>query len=234
MVNPEGALGWYIEYLLETRVSRFKKRGLLVGQAPGRNKCDKPWCCRPMQGLAERKVAKLAGLKDTDELWERFQRMNLVNFHPGRKPRKKWHLKTTGYTKHNGDGDTFPFEDAKRAAETVRLEDYSCAILLGLNVARCFMKCIPGLKVELLHQVWYGDCLVIVYPHPSGISHYWNDKENTRIATKALRDLMEDRFPENDQEQDAISPVKRSGPFSPIKIGGKVSPDKTIGKLNSS
>ena len=58
----------------------------------------------------------------------RFQRLNLVNHHPGsvlnepvshrtgRKPRKPWHERSTGYDKHQGDGDVFPVEEAKASA----------------------------------------------------------------------------------------------------------------------
>ena len=28
---------------------------------------------------------------------------------------------------------------------------------------------------------------MIVFPHPSGISHFWNDKHNTQVATEALQ-----------------------------------------------
>jgi hypothetical protein len=50
-----------------------------------------------MQGMAERRVAKLAGLS-VDELWLCFQRVNLVNYHPGRKGRHEKHVhKRTGW-----------------------------------------------------------------------------------------------------------------------------------------
>lgn len=47
----------------------------------------------PEQGLAERRVAKLAGLS-VDELWLHFQRTNLVDYHPGRKGRSEKHIAT--------------------------------------------------------------------------------------------------------------------------------------------
>jgi len=96
-----------------------------------------------MQGMAERRVAKLAGLT-VDELWLYFQRTNLINYHPGRKGRHEKHVRAlTGYTKHMGDGDTFPAEEARDAAGKLPLNQYSCAILLGLNVAKAFVQVRP-------------------------------------------------------------------------------------------
>jgi hypothetical protein len=43
-------------------------------------------------------VAKLVGM-DVDALWLHFQRLNLVNYHPGRKGRSEKHVgKLTGYS----------------------------------------------------------------------------------------------------------------------------------------
>lgn len=44
------------------------------------------------------------------------------------------------YTKHRGDGDAFPAEEARDSAATLPLHEYSCAILLGLNVAKAFVQ----------------------------------------------------------------------------------------------
>eukprot|EP00976_Prorocentrum_cordatum_P038037 772811-Prorocentrum_minimum.AAC.2 len=42
-------LRWYLAWLLRSGHDQKWRRGILVGQAPGKNRCVKQWCCRPLQ-----------------------------------------------------------------------------------------------------------------------------------------------------------------------------------------
>ena len=48
-------------------------------------------------------------------------------------------------------------------------------------------------KKEEKKRKWNGEStLVLVYPHPSGVSHYWNSRANRSKATNELRKAMVD------------------------------------------
>ena len=48
-------------------------------------------------------------------------------------------------------------------------------------------------KKEEQKKKWNGEStLVLVYPHPSGVSHYWNSRANRSKATNELRKAMVD------------------------------------------
>ena len=82
---------------------------------------------------------------------------------------------------------------------------YNLVVLLGLNVAKAFR-----IKSPRLFQRWYldedlnivpmvasttEDCaatysMLLVFPHPSGVSHYWNSRSNRNKAMQELRAAM--------------------------------------------
>ena len=51
----------------------------------------------------------------------------------------------------------------------VQFGEFSLAVLLGLNVAKAFHNCLPNLKPALFETLYVDRCLVLVFPHPSGI-----------------------------------------------------------------
>lgn len=166
-------------------------RGLLVGQAPPKPREALPEGYLPLQGLPERRLARLAGLASVAELWSMFDRVDLLGWYPGPKDRKEYHLPSLGYQKHNWDGHRFPMREARLAAGRLmafgRLAyTYRVVVLCGRKVADAF-----GLK---LHQVPWTDLAdgvrYLVLPHPSGVSHYWNDELNWHRAAGIFRAAM--------------------------------------------
>jgi hypothetical protein len=43
---------------------------------------------------------------------------------------------------------------------------------------------------KLFGESYVDGCLILVYPHPSGISHFWNQPENIRHAAITLRSAL--------------------------------------------
>ena len=137
---------------------------------------------QPLAGPAEQRLARLAGLQSPAFLWKEFDRANLVGWYPGLKARAKKHEAKKGYTLHRSDGDVFPLAEARLAASMLDLTKYACVILLGRGVAKAV-----GVKVGLLETETRGSCRLLVFPHPSGVSHFWNEPANLRRASAALR-----------------------------------------------
>merc|ERR1712137_364950 len=156
--------------------------GLVIGQAPPGPRKSLPRGWRPLAGPAEQRLAKLAGVKSPTELWAEFDRTNLLSWYPGIKERSKRHDLSTGYKLHQSDGDVFSATDARRAAGTLDLGKYKCVILLGRNVARAF-----GVKAGLFVTEKRGGTRLLTFPHPSGVSHYWNDVDNVTQAGRILK-----------------------------------------------
>lgn len=156
--------------------------GLILGQAPPGPRQSLPRGWRPLAGPAEQRLAKLAGLNSPSELWARFDRANLLSWYPGLKDRKANHDVAKGYKLHFSDGDIFPMQEACRAASSLDLSTYSTVILLGKNVARAFR-----VKVGIFKADIRGGTRLFTFPHPSGVSHFWNDAANTKRASKVLR-----------------------------------------------
>lgn len=170
-----------------------QSRGLIVGQAPPAPLEKLPPGYLPFQGLPERRLARLAGVQSPAVLWSSFDRLDLLGWCPGPKDRKPYHMKDTGYRKHQCDGHRFPIRDARLAASRLvtfgRLaESYAIVVLCGRLVALCF-----GLKIEGKFVPWMEELEGIRYlvmPHPSGVSHYWNDQASWHRAAGAFRASM--------------------------------------------
>jgi hypothetical protein len=136
-----------------------RARPLLVGQAPG-PRSD------PKEPLSGRCGARLAGLCciEVEEFFRRFECVNLIDKFPGKA----------------GKGDRFPVNLARRAALCVSKEFADRkVVLLGDNVARAFEVgriYPPGAFIPM----WGG--AVCTFPHPSGVSRWWNEPRNVREA----------------------------------------------------
>lgn len=168
-------------------------RGLIVGQAPPAPLEELPSGYMPFQGMPERRLARLAGLQSAALLWSAFDRLDLLGWCPGPKDRKSYHMLDAGYRKHRCDGHRFPMRHARLAAgRLVRFghlaERYAIVVLCGRLVAACF-----GLKIEGKLVPWMeesGGIRYLVMPHPSGVSHYWNDRASWHRAAGAFRASM--------------------------------------------
>eukprot|EP00931_Biecheleriopsis_adriatica_P021475 TRINITY_DN14038_c0_g1_i1.p1 TRINITY_DN14038_c0_g1~~TRINITY_DN14038_c0_g1_i1.p1 ORF type:complete len:233 (+),score=47.14 TRINITY_DN14038_c0_g1_i1:2-700(+) len=160
-------------------------KGLVLGQAPPGPRSSLPRGWRPLNGPAEQRLAKLAGLKEPADFWREFDRTNLLSWYPGLKKKSAKHTAAKGYKLHQSDGDVFPMADARMAASSLNLSQYRCVILLGNNVSRAF-----GVKAGLLEAEARGKTRLLTFPHPSGVSHYWNEPKNVRKASKVLKDAL--------------------------------------------
>lgn len=91
-----------------------------------------------------------------------------------------------------GKGDSFSREEGTRAANAMlERDDFTHYVLLGKEVASCF-----GVRAEFLEErksrndakgFWR---YFLVFPHPSGISTWWNDDFNRFRARKRLREFL--------------------------------------------
>jgi hypothetical protein len=159
-------------------------RGLIVGQSPP---LKPPIGYKPFQGQPESKLARLAGLENPEALWTVFDRIDLLGWCPGPKDRKDYHRPSIGYTKHMCDGHKFPQRDAKIVAERLlhfgQLSRYALVVLCGRLVASAF-------SLRLRAVPWAEECegvRFLVMPHPSGVSHYWNDPMSWQRAAGTFR-----------------------------------------------
>eukprot|EP00913_Durusdinium_trenchii_P009406 g8840.t1 len=109
-------------------------KGLVLGQAPPGPRENLPRGWRPLAGPAEQRLGRLAGLS-VQQLWQRFDRANLLAWYPGLKKRAKKHSVSRGYKLHSSDGDVFPMKQARQAAASMDLSKYRSVLLLGTSVA---------------------------------------------------------------------------------------------------
>jgi hypothetical protein len=159
---------------------RDVRKLLLVGQAfgpsiarDGPDFSEKFVARYALTGRAGRRLAGLAGMT-MNEYLRGFERTNLIRRYPG----------------SAGRGDAFPMPEAKVAAMMLRRElGGKRVVLLGRKVAEAFGY---G-KAE-----WFAwnrgfargvEFAWAVFPHPSGVNHWWNDFEYVRRAEKFMRGL---------------------------------------------
>ena len=134
---------------------------LLIGEAPGKQSTS-PGFDGALMGRIGKRLAGLMGTTLNVYRWNT-TRCNLL-----KKNGKPWLPKR-----------------ARRAAR--RMENLGLyarkgrvVILLGRNVARAFgFGSAPWFKA-----FWNGNVVVVVAPHPSGKSRWWNDPANTEEARK--------------------------------------------------
>jgi len=141
---------------------------IVVGQAPGPSTDP----AEPLSGASGRRLASLCGL-DLPDFLARFERVNLLTTYPGRL----------------GKGDAFPMAFAREAAAAMaeRVTSRRITVMLGLNVARAFgMQRLTFFELTRLPHGY-----VVVAPHPSGVSHWWNDPSNVSLARLFWRALAE-------------------------------------------
>jgi len=173
-------------------LSSAPRRGLVVAQAPPRAAEQLPKGYLPLQGMPERRLVKLAGLSSPEELWAHFDRLDLLGWCPGPKDRKDIHDQTI-YGKHNCDGHRFPLELARIAAGRLvnfgNLDrDYAVVVLCGRHVANAFGLTGGGEKRRRVPWTEErGGVRYLVMPHPSGVSHFWNDPPSRVRAAQFFR-----------------------------------------------
>lgn len=137
----------------------------VVGQAPGPNTDPS----EPLSGASGRRLAALCGLTYA-EFRRRFRLVNVLDGHPGR----------------SGKGCAFPSAEARKSASDLLMGMAGHpTVLLGRAVPAAF---------GLAAAPWFewrqsGGWPVAATPHPSGISHWWNEPANVRRARRFWRRL---------------------------------------------
>lgn len=145
---------------------------LIVGQAPARSGDGTPF-----SGRSGNRLCQLLGVTSVDDLKQWFELDNLI---PDKLPKRP-----------SGRGDMFHVKRAERHARELVANSPGGRIIIacGRQVWTAF-GC--DLSIE-----WFGDCLLPnakgelvvlkLFPHPSGLSHFWNDHANVQRAADALK-----------------------------------------------
>ena len=168
---------------------------LIIGEAPSRmTEGQEPLC------LARRDLARLAGVI-LPEWNEKFDHVNVLDHWPG--------------PAEGGKGDAWPQALADERKEVIeeRMLGYRKVVILGRRAARTFrlhdlrwfdwysyailVRKVPEQKAfvrtgdpSILQQtVEYKTLMVAIAPHPSGISHWWNDRSNVAQASRFWQEV---------------------------------------------
>jgi hypothetical protein len=138
----------------------------LVGQAPSRRGDPR----KPLAGPNGRKIARLAGLSYDELIACRRKHLN------------------PHYSGKRGKGDAF--DRAKgyvNAADVLMDWRVERIVLLGKNVARCF-----GFRdLPFLAEISIYGRRFLIFPHPSGINRWWNERRNERRARQFLQRFLQ-------------------------------------------
>ena len=140
---------------------------IIYGQAPG--KTEGPI----LGGRVGDRLADLLCLHGYEELAERFDLRNLLDYYPGGKAHR---------------GDLFPMREAadRAQAEAKTWENGQEVILLGRFVQQAFLSVGEPLAFVQRPLENGGRVTIIHLPHPSGANGWWNDPENAARARRFL------------------------------------------------
>jgi len=136
----------------------------LVGQAPSRRGDPR----KPLAGPNGQKIARLGGMS-YDEL---------IACH-------RKHLNT--HTRKHGKGNAFDHAKGNVNAAEVLLDwRVERIVLLGKNVARCF-----GFRdLPFLAEIRIYGRRFLIFPHPSGVNRWWNERRNEQRAREFLQRFL--------------------------------------------
>ena len=137
----------------------------LVGQAPSRLGDPR----KPLAGPNGRKIARLGGMSYEELVACRRKHLN------------------THYCAKRGKGETFDHAKGSANAADILLDwRVERIVLLGKNVARCF-----GFgDVPFLAEVRIYGRRFLIFPHPSGVNRWWNERRNERRAREFLQRFL--------------------------------------------
>ena len=137
----------------------------LVGKAPSRR--GDPH--KPLAGPNGQKIARLAGMSYGELIACRRKHLN------------------THYIGKRGKRDAFDHAKGKVNAADVLLDwRVERIVLLGKNVARCF-----GFRdVPFLAEIRIYGRRFLIFPHPSGVNRWWNERRNERRARQILQRFL--------------------------------------------
>src|SRR5262245_55265948 len=137
----------------------------LVGQAP--SLCGDPR--KPLAGPNGQKIARLAGMSYDELIACRRKHLN------------------THYNGKRGKGDAFDHVKGNVTAADVLLDwRVERIVLLGKNVARCF-----GFRdLPFLAEIRIYGRRFLIFPHPSRVNRWWNERGNERRARQLLQRFL--------------------------------------------
>lgn len=140
---------------------------VLLGQAPARSGDG-----RPFTGRSGERLLRLLDLQNYDQLEQVFHLDNVIHHKQDRL---------------DGKGDTFPMTLAKQNARirvlTYQVAGYHDVICCGKKVWEAL-----GLKPgHFFNGAATGGLRFWLFPHPSGVSTFWNDEKNRVEAANFLK-----------------------------------------------
>jgi hypothetical protein len=137
----------------------------LVGQAPSRRGDAR----KPLAGPNGQKIARLAGMSYGELIACRRKHLN------------------THSSGKRGKRDAFDHAKGKVNAADVLMDwRVERIVLLGKNVARCF-----GLRdLPFLAEIRIYGRRFLIFPHPSGVNRWWNERRNERRAQQILQRFL--------------------------------------------
>lgn len=110
---------------------------------------------------------------------ETHQFVNLINRYPGQ-----------GGSEHPR-GDHFPMAEAREAARKMMpWLAGKIVVLLGKNVRDAFGFTSDFFEPNVGFTIRNGSFQFVVAPHPSGVSHWWNDPANVERARHFFREEL--------------------------------------------
>jgi len=137
----------------------------LVGQAPSRRGDPR----KPLAGPNGQKIARLAGMSYDELVACRRRHLN------------------THYNVKRGEGSSFDCAKGNVNAADILMDwRVERIVLLGKNVARCF-----GFRdLPFLAQISIYGRRFLIFPHPSGVNRWWNERRNERRARQLLQRFL--------------------------------------------
>ena len=134
----------------------------LVGQAPSRRGDPR----KPLAGPNGRKFARLAGMSYDELIACRRKHLN------------------THYSGKRGKANAFDHAKGNFNAADVLMDwRVERIVLLGKNVARCF-----GFRdVPFLAEIRIYGRRFFIFPHPSGVNRWWNERRARQLLQRFLR-----------------------------------------------
>jgi hypothetical protein len=137
----------------------------LVGQAPSRRGDPR----KPLAGPNGQRIARLAGMSYDELIACRRKHLN------------------TRYNGKRGKGAAFDHKEGNVNAADVLLDwRVERVVLLGKNVARCF-----GFRDSpFLAEINIYGRRFLIFPHPSGVNRWWNERRNEQRAQHLLQRFL--------------------------------------------
>lgn len=142
---------------------------LIVGEAPARGSS------RPFQGMSGDRLRRLAEVESLEDYF------TLVNLRSDQMPQlEKFDWRAYA-------------EAARKIKHWIFTGQPPIVLLMGRNVERAFFG---GRSDREYLRVWEGQRATwVVFPHPSGLNHWWNDPAHVEKAGGFLRTLVRDYGP---------------------------------------